>query len=82
MATDQAQRYSNSIGQGLTSEHIAEIVDFSSDVMLRDWFAQHKTVPFWYERLDKTGLTERLSKLADVWVEVSGLSRDTKSEAL
>lgn len=77
MAAGQAQRYSKSVGRGLTPEYIAEIIDFSSDVILRDWFKERAAVPFWYERFDKAGLTKRLSDLADVWVEVSGCSRDT-----
>ena len=68
---EQARRYSGSIGRGVPAGQLAEIIEFSRDVKRRDWFERFETVPFWYERFDKSGLTVRLSDLADNWVEVS-----------
>ncbi|KAF2158939.1 hypothetical protein M409DRAFT_30570 [Zasmidium cellare ATCC 36951] len=70
-ADEQFGRYAKSIGKGVPSELLSEIIEFSSDASRRDWFAKRNTVPFWYERFDKDGLTQKLSILADVWVEVS-----------
>ncbi|KAK3669731.1 hypothetical protein LTR78_010414 [Recurvomyces mirabilis] len=67
---EQARKYSGSIGRGLLNEQLAEIIEFSSDAQRRDWFERHETVPFWYERFDKSGLTPLLSSLADSWVEI------------
>lgn len=72
-ADKKACKYSRAIGRGLPTELLAEITEFSSDATRREWFADRQLVPFWFERFDKNGLTEKLSILADVWVEVSGM---------
>lgn len=73
-AAEQSRKYSNSIGRGISPEQLTDIIEFSSDVSRRSWFAEHESVPFWYERYDKTGLTEKLSTLADAWAQVSRLT--------
>lgn len=70
-ASDEARKYSKSIGQGLSTESLTEIIDFSGDVTRRDWFATREILPFWYERFDKDGLTEKLRNVAHSWVQVS-----------
>lgn len=68
---EQAHKYTASIGKGIQSEQLADIVGHLDGLKRRDWFAKHQNVPFWYERFDGEGLTPKLSVLADAWVEAS-----------
>ena len=67
---EQALKYSKSISRWISSESLAEIIKFSSDVTRRNWFAIYQDVAFWWERFDKEGLTEKVGGIADSWVQV------------
>lgn len=69
-AAAQIRRHEQSIGRGLPAEQVDEIIKFARDASRRDWYARHEEVPFWYERYDKPGLTEKLSIVADAWAQV------------
>ena len=69
--TEQACKYSEAVGKGIPSHIIAEIAEFAKDAMPTKFFAEHREVPFWYEKLDKEGLVKRAGSIADLWVEVS-----------
>ena len=70
-AADQDYKYAKSIGQGVPTKDLSEIVEFSGDVALRDWYKDKKGIQFWWERFDKDGLTKMLCDLADGWVQVN-----------
>lgn len=64
------ERYSTAVGRGLTPVDIEEISHFAETASPAKVYDEHSHTPFVYEILEKSGWAERLSSLADRWVEV------------
>lgn len=67
---EQARRYTEAVGSGLPNDVVAELADFTRDAGPNQVYADHQEVRFWYEFLYKDGWSDRVGKLADLWVQV------------
>ena len=67
--SQQRQNYSGAIGSFTPPEVIDDIVAFARDAELPDIYSRHER-DYWYEMLDKEGLSDKVGAIADAWSEV------------
>lgn len=73
IGTKQARSYAQAIGHGLPQEIVSELIEFVKDAHPFPVYWSHEKMPIIYEILGKQGSYERVSRVADLWVEVRPL---------
>lgn len=65
----QRRHYSHAIGFSTPRDTTDDIVAFASDAKLPQFYLDNEE-DFWYEMLDKEGLSDRVGAIVDTWAEV------------